>query len=408
MVIKMLDKFENPFRPGAGHKPPYLAGRRYEQSEFEKLLQQTVIMDNLVLTGLRGVGKTVLADELKPIALREKWLWAGTDLSESASITEENLARRIITDLSVVTSGIIISEIDNSVGFTGNDKAFVTLGYNFLCNIYDQTPGLTEDKLKAVFQYVAPYVKKIGAKGIIFSYDEAQNLTDHSDKDQFPLSILLDVFQSIQKQGIPFMLVLVGLPTLFPKLVESRTYTERMFRVLVLDKLSKEDSIEAIEKPVTDSRCPLKFTPASVERIYEQSSGYPYFIQFICREVYDSLLQRIGDNKDNLSIPIEEITRKLDTDFFAGRWARVTDRQQDLLHVIASLDHPDQEFTIQEIVLKSKEISNRPFSNSHVNQMLNSLISAGLIYRDRHGKYLFAVPMMGQFILRTKNYQFQI
>src|SRR5438477_7072451 len=87
--------FPNPFRPGAGHMPPYLAGRTVEEDEFKKLLQQTVILKNLVLTGLRGVGKTVLLESFRPIASQNGWLWAGTDLSESSSVTEHTIAARI-------------------------------------------------------------------------------------------------------------------------------------------------------------------------------------------------------------------------------------------------------------------------------------------------------------------------
>src|ERR1700732_4617806 len=102
--------FANPFRPGAGHQPPYLAGRKYEESEFRRLLKQTTIMENLVLTGLRGVGKTVLLETFKPLALSMGWLWCGTDLSESASVTEDAFALRILTDVSLVTSALIFRE----------------------------------------------------------------------------------------------------------------------------------------------------------------------------------------------------------------------------------------------------------------------------------------------------------
>src|SRR2546423_10279452 len=96
-------RFPNPFRPGAGHRPPYLAGRREETDEFQRLLKQDVILENLVLTGLRGVGKTVLLEEFKPRAIKEGWLWVGTDLSEAASLSDERIAVRLLTDLSVVT-----------------------------------------------------------------------------------------------------------------------------------------------------------------------------------------------------------------------------------------------------------------------------------------------------------------
>ena len=91
---------------------------------------------------------------------------------------------------------------------------------------------------------------------------------------------------------------------------------------------------------------------------------------------------------------------KLDTDFFSGRWARATDRQRQLLQVIAQLKNSDTEFTVQEIVELSKNISEKPFSSSHVNQMLVSLFKAGLIYKNRYGKYSFAVPLIDQFIVR--------
>ena len=95
-------EFENPFRPGAGHPPPYLAGRVAERKEFERLLGQTTILENLVLTGLRGVGKTVLLDSFKPIALQRGWHWVGADLSESVSVSEESLAHRIHAHQSLI------------------------------------------------------------------------------------------------------------------------------------------------------------------------------------------------------------------------------------------------------------------------------------------------------------------
>ena len=396
----MATAFSNPFRPGAGHRPPYLAGRKEEQHEFRKLLQQNVLTDNLVLTGLRGVGKTVLLDEFKAIGLSEGWLWVGTDLSESASISETSMAQRLLADLSVVTSGITIPMGDRpAFGFaTISNKLVLTLGFETLWAMYQATPGLNVDKLKAVFQLVAKHLP-LNKRGIVFAYDEAQNLADHAVKEQYPLSILLDLFQSIQRMDIRFLLVLSGLPTLFPKLVESRTYSERMFRVLFLKQLNETETREAIVKPIKDAHCPVHFTATAINTIIGISGGYPYFVQFICRETYDAFLQRLSDGMEP-SIPLDEITIKLDTDFFAGRWAKVTDRQQELLFVISQLSSADSEFTVQEILAESQKMLVKPFSRSHINQMLASLITSGLVYRDRHGKYLFAVPLMADFIKR--------
>jgi hypothetical protein len=100
------------------------------------------------------------------------------------------------------------------------------LDFSLLKWVYDQTPGLTSDKLKAVLDLVWHNLKETNVRGIVLAYDEAQNMSDQAVARQYPLSLLLDVFQSIQKKGVPILLVLTGLPTLFPKLVDARTFAE--------------------------------------------------------------------------------------------------------------------------------------------------------------------------------------
>jgi len=393
-----LPTFENPFRPGAGHPPPYLAGRVAERQELERLLGQTTILENLVLTGLRGVGKTVLLDSFKPIALQRGWHWVGADLSESVSVNEEALAVRVLADLSVIGSLMTYREAERA-GFAGGTEE-TNLNFGTLTRIYTQTPGLVADKLKAVLEVVAAAVQREGKRGVIFAYDEAQTLADRQEEDEFSLSVLLDVFQSIQRKGIPFMLVLTGLPTLLPKLVEARTFAERMFRVLTLDRLDEPDSRDAITKPIEHTQCPVRFNDESVQLVCDQSSGYPYFIQFICREIYDAFIQSQQDTGALQPVPMDGITQKLDTDFFAGRWARATDRQRQLLWCIANLDTAGGEFTVQEVVAKTEILLDKGFSSSHANQMLAALGKAGLIYKNRWGRYSLAVPLFDRFILR--------
>ncbi len=393
--------FSNPFRPGAGHAPPYLAGRRVETDEFRKMLTQTVILENLLLTGLRGVGKTVLLGHFKPLALDAGWLWVGTDLSESASVSEKNLVIRLLTDLATVTSSLVTgTEKQMEIGF-GSEPLSVDrmLNYNTLYAIYQATPGLESDRLKRVLEVVWSLLAPRGRPGIIFAYDEAQNLTDHAEKEQFPLSVLLEVFQSIQRKGIPFMLALTGLPTLIANLVEARTYAERMFHVLFLQKLSREESRDAIVEPTKDGK--VRFQDTSVETIVDISGGYPYFIQFICREFFDLFIQRLEADRSP-EVPVLEITQKLDIDFFSGRWHKATGRQRDLLYAAAHLETADSEFTVQELVKKTKEVLKAPFKSSHVNQMLKALCEKSLIFKHRHGKYSFAVPLLNKFILRQE------
>lgn len=385
--------------------PPHLAGREREYGEFDRLLEQDTILENMVLTGLRGVGKTVLLETFKPRAIQHGWLWAGTDLSETASLTEVNLTRRLMVDLSVITSAITVPAPPPKagIGFASTPPLVPTqvpLSYDVLTSVFESTPGLVEDKIKAVLEFAWHHLRHQPRNQVVFAYDEAQNLADNADKDEYPLSVLLDVFQSIQRKGIPFMLVLTGLPTLFPKLVDARTFAERMFHVVTLGKLNEEESSEAILKPLDVAGCPIRFSDGSVRAIVYESGGYPYFIQFICREVFDVWIQQLAAAEEP-DVPIEAIQRKLDADFFAGRWWRVTDRQRQMLWVIANLELSDDEFTIQEVVSRSRILLPKGFSPSHASQMLVSLTEQGLIYKNRFGRYSFAVPLLGKFILRT-------
>ena len=384
--------------------PPYLAGREEEKKEFTKLLCQDVVIANLILTGLRGLGKTVLLETFKPIALAADWLWVGTDMSESMTVSEETLAVRLLADLAVVTSGITIvsKEPQDFVLTKATRDVHRPLNFTELKALFMETPGLIADKLKLVFETVWGVLSQTGRRGVVFAYDEAQNLADH--KKERPISIVSFAgrFPINPCKNIPFMLVLTGLPTLFPKLVEARTYAERMFRLLSLNKLDEANSREAIIKPIAKTQCPLVVNPRSVDEIIRISDGYPYFIQYVCREVYDIWIQNLDSGNTPSPIPSEAILRKLDTDFFAGRWAKATDRQRDLLCLIADLPTCDSEFTIQEVTEAAQKGTQKPFSPSLVNQMLGQLTESGLVYKNRHGKYSLAVPLLAQFIRRQR------
>src|SRR5207302_11446065 len=121
----------------------------------------------------------------------------------------------------------------------------------------------------------------------IFAYDEAQNLADHAVKDQYPLSLLLDVFQSVQRKGLRYMLALTGLPTLFPKLVQARTFAERMFHVVFLNPLSEKETTEAIRRPIKKESWPMNLSEESIKAIWTITRGYPYFVQYVCRDALD-------------------------------------------------------------------------------------------------------------------------
>lgn len=135
---------QNPFRPGNGQRPVYLAGRTHEQEQFVHMLDQTPVMQNVIVTGLRGVGKTVLLDELKPLAQGKNWLWTQNDLSESHTLTEERIARRIVVDLTTLLAPIVVHrQTELAIGFGRKEEQKErNLEFRDLWNIFEKTPDI--------------------------------------------------------------------------------------------------------------------------------------------------------------------------------------------------------------------------------------------------------------------------
>jgi hypothetical protein len=177
---------------------------------------------------------------------------------------------------------------------------------------------------------------------------------------------------------------------------------------MTLNKLSDSETREAILVPIQKEKCPVTFTDHGINEIISHSSGYPYFIQFFCKETFDSVLQQINVGVEKPSVIMSEFVRKLDCDFYASRWSRVTDRQRELLVVIASLSNANEEFTTKEISDRSIELLNNPFAPAYVVNSLIKLIAIGLIFKNRRGKYSFAVPLLADYINRNTSEQFEV
>ena len=319
-------------------------------------------------------------------------------MSGPASMSEERMAARLVTDLSILTSRHLFMH-KPQVGFHRGDEERATIGYEALSGLYVNTPGLVSDKLKAVLKFVWDDGFKDLANGIVFAYDEAQIMADHEKQGQFPLSLILEVFQYLQRTGYPYLLVLTGLPTLNARLVSARTYSERMFHTIFLTRLDNDSSRQAIIEPTLKEECHIRFSDDAVDTIAHMSGGYPYLIQYLCREAFDVWIEQYGKNEKPI-IPSREILRKLDNDFFSARWDPVTDRQRQLMCVISRLDNCDEQFAVQDIVRRSKKDLDNHFSPSQVSNMLSTLSVSGLVFKNRHGKYSFAVPLLSQFIKR--------
>ena len=306
------------------------------------------------------------------------------------------LAQRILADLAVITSTAMVAAppMPNKVGFAPADQPEqIPLTHDLLVEVFTKTPGLVADKLKATLEFAAEQLEAQGERQAIFAYDEAQNLSDHARRIS-SRSRSCWMFSSPSRRKASRSCW--SSPATHAVSETRRRAHLRRANVSGDDvvKLSDTESREAIMTPIERHDCPVKLTPESVNTIILESAGYPYFIQFICREVYDIFIQQHVEEEEQF-VPIEAIQRKLDADFFAGRWAKITDRQRELLWVVAQLDQPDEEFTIQHLTEKTKELLAKSFSPSNANQMLASLAEKGMIYKNRFGKYSFAVPLPG-------------
>jgi len=172
-----------------------------------------------------------------------------------------------------------------------------------------------------------------------------------------------------------------------------------MFHTLLLDRLSDDEARAAITQPIQLTNSTLTFSTATITRIMQESKGYPFLLQYICKEVFDAWIGKMTVGAAP-SVPMTEVVAKLDQDFFMPRWNRATDRQQIFMQVIATLENSNEEFTIQEITGASRHLLVKPFNPSHATQMLGHLAEKGLIYRNRRGSYCFAVPLLASYIQR--------
>ena len=401
---------ENPYRPGAGHEPPVFAGRDDEQRFFKRVLYQNPVMENILITGLRGMGKTVLLDSTRKVAEDAGWLWVGNDLSESSSLSEERLALRILTDLSAAISAKLAGPEPDA------DPADITarlnarldraqqneneaLTFDSLKQQFERAPGLPSDRLKAVLTRVTTLLQKARFSGLILAYDEAQCLADHADKNEFPMSMLIETVAALQKKdGVAScLLILCGLPHVYDALTATRTYTERMFHVMTLDRLTWDDTRSALLTPLAKLMPPLRASRELLAKAVELTGGYPYLIQFVGKELVEQILEN-GGTLSAEQFPSSGMLDRLDTGIFAARWNKTSDRQREFLMLIAQ--RPNQsgpDFAANEIVQDGDASG---FNLAGANQMLVAIMDRGLVYRTRHGRYAFTVPMSEAMILR--------
>lgn len=387
---------KNPFRPGVGTRPLHLAGRDQPMRRFAAMLRAAPEQPaNMRLTGLRGVGKTVLLGEFQAIAEDAGWASAMLEFQPG-----HNAEGALVTALTTVAQNSRerlsrVERIKKAVGSAARQAGTLGFGWGEFVVTYDPIVGQPrEDITRALFEVVEMAVEK-GRAGFVLLLDEAQVVRDETKRNgEHPLSLLISSVAALQRREIPLGLVLCGLPTLTGNLLKARSYTERMFRGEEIGSLNQDDAREAFTQPLAEAGGDLKTEDILVDQVIDAVEGYPYFIQLWGAELWDAA--EIGD-VDLLTTRLLEtvrpdIYRRLDLDFYNPRVETLTPAEQDVLLGTAFADYPPL------VVSKLNDAINKTPAN--VNVLLGRLVDNGVLYRLRKGEYDYTAPRFRDYLLR--------
>lgn len=388
----------NPFAPGAGQRPPELAGRDKELRAFEVVLERVARgrpERSLVLTGLRGVGKTVLLGELRSMAVKRGWGAGKIEARPEAGLRRPLSAalHRAIRDLAVRHRAP-----DRVEAVLGVLKAFALRANPEDAKLRDRwQPGIDvpatvgradsgdiEIDLVELFTEVAELAQDVGT-GVALLIDEMQ------DVQADDISALCAACHELSQSGAPLVVVGAGLPHLPALLSASKSYSERLFRYVRIDRLTREDADRAVLAPVDREEAGIE--PEALDALFDASGGYPYFIQAYGKAAWDAAPADPITAMD-VAVAAPEADSELAVGFFGSRYERATPAEREYLRAMAELtDGKDAGVNTAQV---ADHLGRKPSSLSPAR---DSLIKKGLVYSAERGQIAFTVPHFGRFLL---------
>lgn len=386
---------KNPFRPGVGTRPPYLAGREAPIRRFDAMLRAAPEQPaNMRLTGLRGVGKTVLLKEFEERAKSQGWATSSLELGPSHN-TNETITAAVLNIADQARKNVsLLERVKAAVGAAVRSAGTLGVTWSDVTFSIDPLGSPVEKSIaKGLFDSCEFVVEK-GYRGVVLLLDEAQVIRDEKDrKGEHPLSILIAAIVALQRQELPIGLVLCGLPTLTGNLLKARSYTERMFRGEEIGSLAPNEARTALLEPL--KRGAVHAKSSVVDQIVEEVEGYPYFIQLWGAELWDKATA-VGVSEITralLETTEPDIYHRLDSDFYEPRIATLTPAEQDLLLATAhSQTYPPL------LVSEINGVSDKTPAN--INVLLGRMVEAGVLYRVRKGQYDYTAPKFRQYLVR--------
>lgn len=388
-----MDKIKNPFSPGAGSPPPELAGR-------DGILEQAHILmgrvqakraeKSILLTGLRGVGKTVLLNEMDRLARNKGYHTILIEAHEDkrlGPLIAPHL-RRLLFDLDRIKGAG--DKVRRGIGVLKSFIGSLKLSYGEFEVGLDIDPekgtadsGDLEVDLPSLFSAVAEAAEE-RATAVAVLIDEIQYFKSAE------LSALIMAMHRMQQRRLPLVLIGAGLPILPGLAGESKSYAERLFSFPDIGPLTEQDAIKALQDPVKAAG--VEFEANALKEIYRLTKGYPYFIQEWGYQAWNHAAT------SPITLPvIQETTsivrERLDQNFFRVRFDRLTPREKDYLRSMAYLGSGPYRTGDIADTLGEKITTLGP--------VRASLIKKGMIYSPAHGDMAFTVPLFDEFMCRA-------
>ena len=383
---------DNPYTPNAGARPPALVGRDAQLTAFEILLDRLRhgrTEQSMLITGLRGVGKTVLLGALEERAQGRGWTTVEAEITKNVEFGRRmaQLARRALLQVAPRARwkdrGARAAAILKSFQLTVSPEGSVTFGLDV-----DAAEGLADsgslsEDLTDVLVGLGEAAQEQGG-GVVFLLDEVQFLTT------VELEALIAALHKTVQRQLPITLVGAGLPQL-PRLAgEAKSYAERLFEFPIIGELSGDEAREALIRPAEPAG--VVFDDDAVDAILEYTQGYPYFLQEYGKLVWDH-----ADTSPVTRVDVEEtrdaVEAKLDSSFFRVRTDRVTELELQYMRAMAELgSEPQAAKDVARLMRRTSE---------QLGPTRSRLIEKGLLYTPTHGYAAFTVPQFDRYMRRA-------
>lgn len=389
-----MNNINNPFSPGAGSPPPELVGRNEILNQADVLLGRVALgksEKSMLLTGLRGVGKTVLLNTIEKKAEDQKYRTISVEAHENKSLPALLAPRlkKILFDLDRIEGAkenikrglAVLKSFVNGIKVSTGD---IAIGLDIDPETGTADSGDLEIDLPELIIVVAEAAKERNVP-IAILIDELQYFT------KTELSSLIMTMHKMQQKSLPLVLIGAGLPVLPALAGDSKSYAERLFSFPDIGALGYEDAKKALQEPVRQQG--VSFEEKALEKIFELTKGYPYFLQEWGYQSWN----KATDIKINTSVirnSTETVMKNLDENFFRVRFDRLTPGEKKFLRSMAELG-PGGVYRMSDVadVLGAKINTLGP--------MRAKIIKKGMVYSPSYGDISFTVPLFSEFMLRA-------